>query len=285
MKNEVIGNKYGRWTIISCNNISGLEKKYECICECSNKEFKKLAELKRNRAQSCSQCNVRNSHDPIKEIGKRYGRWTIIEQNKEKSESKVRPLCFNCKCDCGNIVKVRLVDMRNGRSSQCRDCRDKEIYINIDEMVGKKFGEWEILSTHQSTHKNNQRSLLCKCKCGKEQIISASRLKLKKTLQCPKCNMTTHGYEGTPTYSTWHSMKSRCASKEESKHKNYAGRGIFVCERWHKFESFLEDMGERPENKELDRKNNDSGYNPDNCRWVTKSENCLNRRKRPKKPE
>lgn len=53
---------------------------------------------------------------------------------------------------------------------------------------------------------------------------------------------------------------------------------ISVCERWNWFPNFVEDMYSLySEWLELDRINNDWNYCPENCRWVTKSENCKNR--------
>jgi hypothetical protein len=60
----------------------------------------------------------------------------------------------------------------------------------------------------------------------------------------------------------------------------YTSQGIKVCQRWRKFVNFLEDMGERPNGKELDRYPDVLGdYEPGNVRWSTKSSNMLNREK------
>jgi hypothetical protein len=61
-------------------------------------------------------------------------------------------------------------------------------------------------------------------------------------------------------------------------HKNYSGRGIDIDPRWHKFEAFLADMGERPAGLTLERVDNDRGYWPDNCVWATSTVQGRNRR-------
>jgi len=74
-------------------------------------------------------------------------------------------------------------------------------------------------------------------------------------------------------------MRNRCTNFNYSGYKDYGGRGITVCERWMKFENFLEDMGEPPtKGHTLDRKNNDRGYCKSNCRWATKKQQMRNKR-------
>ena len=82
----------------------------------------------------------------------------------------------------------------------------------------------------------------------------------------------------TPEYRAWESMVQRCTNPKHAKWKTYGGRGIAVCDRWRSFAAFLEDMGLRPSTEHsLDRKDNDRGYEPGNCRWATRKEQMRNR--------
>ena len=80
-------------------------------------------------------------------------------------------------------------------------------------------------------------------------------------------------------YGLWCSMKKRCYSKNHTSYKYYGGRGITVCDRWRKsFTAFLEDMGVKPfKNAQLDRIDGNGNYEPENCRWVTCTENIRNK--------
>ena len=73
-------------------------------------------------------------------------------------------------------------------------------------------------------------------------------------------------------------MRERCNNPTHMSYKNYGGRGVAICERWDKFENFFADMGERPSPKHsLDRIDNDGNYEPNNCRWATRSQQNGNR--------
>jgi hypothetical protein len=92
----------------------------------------------------------------------------------------------------------------------------------------------------------------------------------------------------TPTQISYYSMLNRCSNdcKNRQSYKIYFSRGIKVCERWlpenDGFKNFLADMGERPEGKTLDRIDVNGNYEPANCRWASRRQQSLTKR-RPRK--
>lgn len=81
-----------------------------------------------------------------------------------------------------------------------------------------------------------------------------------------------------PIYRSWMAMVGRCHNPESSAYKNYGARGVKVCEKWRKFEGFIEDMGERPPGKTLERINNDGDYCKENCKWADIKTQSRNKR-------
>ncbi len=89
-----------------------------------------------------------------------------------------------------------------------------------------------------------------------------------------KRKKTQNGLSGTREYRTWANMIRRCSDKRHKTFSNYGGRGITVSKRWkNSFLKFLEDMGNKPDGHDLDRKNPNSGYSKRNCVWTPSSKN------------
>lgn len=96
---------------------------------------------------------------------------------------------------------------------------------------------------------------------------------------------TTHGFTKNgkthPLYRVWTSMKSRCFCKSNSAYKYYGERGVVVCREWQNdFMAFYKWSTENgyKKNLQIDRKDNDGNYEPENCRWITHAENQQNSR-------
>jgi len=93
-----------------------------------------------------------------------------------------------------------------------------------------------------------------------------------------------HGLSRHPLYRTWSAMMTRCYNPNVPGFKNWGGRDITVCDRWHDAMLFIEDItrliGPRPPGKSLDRyPDNDGNYEPGNVRWATPAEQVRNSRK------
>ena len=88
-----------------------------------------------------------------------------------------------------------------------------------------------------------------------------------------------HGMTNTRIYRIWKRMRSRCSNPNCWNYKYYGGRGITVCSRWDSFITFYNDMKENyTDHLTIDRKNNNKGYEPSNCQWVSRKEQVLNQR-------
>lgn len=140
-----------------------------------------------------------------------------------------------------------------------------------------------------------RRQFKCKCDCGKVVKADLGNLRSGSVGSCGcyqidrvKITNTKHGYSKHPLYNVLHHMKQRCYDKNVEHYQNYGGRGIKICKEWlcpiNGLNNFIAWNLTLPVEKQwqkgldIDRQNNNKGYSPGNCRWVTRTVNSLNKR-------
>lgn len=159
------------------------------------------------------------------------------------------------------------------------------------EMTGLRFGRLVVLSF---SHTKKVAHWHCKCDCGNSLVVARGHLLKGHQRSCGclqseeqsvriRKASTIHGHSKrgaiSPTYVTWQCMMHRCYYAGHESYPIYGGAGIVVCDRWHTFTNFLEDMGIRPDGLTIDRYPNPFGnYEPGNCRWATRGQQQHNRR-------
>lgn len=159
------------------------------------------------------------------------------------------------------------------------------------DLSGQKFGRLTAVRRGENT-KDGHAQWICRCACGKTVIVLARYLKSGHTrscgcLQAEKASFAasrrnvTHGESAAPLYHVWQSMRARCNNPKHRNFSNYGGRGIKVCEEWDRSYTAFRDWAQRSgyrKGLQLDRLNNNGGYSPLNCRWITPKGNSNNRR-------
>lgn len=159
----------------------------------------------------------------------------------------------------------------------------------VIDMAGMKIGKLTVMQRAGRIH-GGKAAWLCRCECGAEPLIAGAELRHggQKSCGCSQfanaaTARRTHGKSGTALHRLWRNMINRCERKQTHNYQRYGGRGINVCSEWRldsgAFIAWCEANGYRT-GLELDRRNNDKGYSPDNCRFVTRAQNQSNKSSR-----
>lgn len=145
--------------------------------------------------------------------------------------------------------------------------------------VGTVFNNWTVLEILPPLGGHTFCTVQCVCGFKKTLKLSIIRTGASKSCGCFRViSATSHGFSKSRTYNIWSGMIQRTSNPLADSWENYGGRGITIDPDWLAFENFLGDMGEAPEGLELDRRDNNLGYNKGNCQWVTHKKNSQNRR-------
>lgn len=218
--------------------------------------------------------------------GQRFG-WLVVKSR--AGSSKFRAATWLCVCECGNEKVIVGASLCNGYTNSCGCLQN----LQIIDLAGQRFGR--LVVKHQSGYKHGSVAWFCECDCGRTCVVGGAQLRNGNTKSCGCLRrdirlQSIHGHTVngcvTRTYCSWVNLIQRCTNPKRDNFKYYGERGTTVCARWRfgehgksGFECFLEDMGERPAGKTIDRINAYGIYEPANCQWATWAEQVVNRRR------
>lgn len=163
------------------------------------------------------------------------------------------------------------------------------------DLTGKKFGRLTVISFERlEKHKTYWK---CACDCGLSVVATGNNLRSGNTKSCGCLRKETARKQGelnvvhgeshrkrTRLYTIWCGMRQRCENQNRDAFRLYGGKGVTVCEEWNDYESFRswaysngfkDQPNGTPHKKALsiDRIDPSKGYSPENCQWITRSEN------------
>jgi len=155
----------------------------------------------------------------------------------------------------------------------------------FEDLTGRRFGRLIVTKMHSHGTKNTPIKWECICDCGKTTIVRVNDLRWGKTQSCSclqreKVKRTIHGDSKTRLHRIWRQIHSRCSNANLKDYKNYGGRGIIICSEWYEYILFRDWALSNGYSDDLtiDRINVNGNYEPNNCRWTTKTVQANNTR-------
>lgn len=150
-----------------------------------------------------------------------------------------------------------------------------------DLRKGQRFGkltvEEEVFDHYVG--KKILRAYKCRCDCGSYRTTNIYDLRRGSVISCGCVSAPFKGESKTDIFKKWRGMIGRCEPTAIDAHR-YFNRGVRVCQEWvsdfYKFKEWALSNGYK-EDLQIDRVDNNKGYCPENCRFVTAIENANNR--------
>ena len=150
---------------------------WECQCECGNITHVVGQALRAGHTKSCG-CLKYEKKDVDSLKGQRFGKLTVLRRSEFSFNNKVY---WTCQCECGCVLDVSGIDLRNKNIESCNRCQEYNYHFN--NLTGVRFG---LLVAIKIVGKDNSGHCLweCQCDCGGITIVSSISLISGNTSSC-----------------------------------------------------------------------------------------------------
>lgn len=191
--NDIVGTKFGLLTVkkfLRRDNHSRIY--YLCECDCGNMREVRREGLLNGHHVSCG-CKKRIK-DTDDLVGQTFSELTVLEYlGKEGRNHKYR-----CRCSCGQECIAERVSLIRGNKKSCghlrrsqkpkiKEKRPKIPKYDVSDIIGQKFGKWEVLEYAGRMYGLSFRGYRCRCECGNESVIPRDCLLRGLSKSCGHC--------------------------------------------------------------------------------------------------
>jgi hypothetical protein len=293
---DLTGQRFGRWIVIERVENRGSAHYYRCKCDCGNEKNVAKQSLLKEISRSCGCLNrelttarnfkhglahtrrysiysgmIRRCYDRKSVNYLKYG-GSGIKVCKEWLEDFV--VFYNWASDNGYTNELTIDRINNKGDYSPKNCRwssstqqNRNTSRNTFLTIGgeeKTLSEWSNISGIKSN------TIKYRYDAGWSHADIFNPVQKSKNPRKGRARLLD----------ILSSVIKRCYNSSSVGYKNYGGRGIVVCDAWlNNNECFVEwaFVSGYKDSLTLDRINNNSGYSPDNCRWVTIKEQNSNK--------
>ena len=195
---DMTGQRYGKLTVVERDSSKkGGAAYWICKCDCGNIKSIRGSNLRaiNQPTRSCGKCiNLPQMMDMDSEIGKQYGKLTVIERDLSKPTGHHKSAYWICKCCCGNTISVTSSQLHRENGTQSCGCLRVEANqkrCTLD-LAGKVFGDLIVIENTNQLSQDGSYLWRCRCKCGNIIECSVESLNSNHTTSCG-CNHRSNG--------------------------------------------------------------------------------------------
>jgi hypothetical protein len=183
---DITGYKFKKLTAVRYHSKVKSRKRWLCLCDCGKEVIVIIDKLFSGHTKSCG-CLAgqtvynRKQKENEKEIGLKYGDWTIVGLSSKKGGY------IKAKCICGTERDVILWHLKKGNSTNCGCLANEETSKRcLKDIVGQVFGFLTVIGRNLSRRDSSGKHSfwICRCECGKELSVNKGHLLSGRQKSC-----------------------------------------------------------------------------------------------------